>query len=227
MVRSVSGTAMYTKIHVMNNKLSGKLRYPATLLSGGAGCRSFHRRYTLWLSTERGQLFMERIGEWEVDLIDSGFCLKLRLCINGTERWYCKTTAVGRDSSIISIVFELVCTCSILSLTEISWKQTQPISLLLRWPSSRVTMRSPHWSVLLPTRTTGTSVTASWNSMRPTGVLDNLVKHAHKHVRHQHKNTVNQGCTFFFPPCKRPRTLLCAGLWAAWLKITISGTLNP
>jgi hypothetical protein len=48
MVRSVTSTAMYTKMHIRNNvKISGKLRYPATLLSGGAGYRSLHHMYTL------------------------------------------------------------------------------------------------------------------------------------------------------------------------------------
>ena len=72
-VRSVTGTAMYTKLLIRNNiKISEKLRYPAALLSGGAGYRSLHRRYALCLSTKGGQLFRGRIEEWEVDSTDSG-----------------------------------------------------------------------------------------------------------------------------------------------------------
>lgn len=60
---------------------------------------------------------------------------------------------------LISISFEEpVNTCSILSLTEISWKNTQPISWLLRCPSSSETILSAIWSFLLPTNATGTSI---------------------------------------------------------------------
>lgn len=49
-------------------------------------------------------------------------------------------------------------TCSILSLTEISWKNTQPISWLRLCPSSSETILSAIWSFLLPTNATGTSI---------------------------------------------------------------------
>lgn len=54
-------------------------------------------------------------------------------------------------------------TWSILSRTEISWKHAQAISLDLLCPSSTETIRSPHWSILLPTNITGTSRSPSCN----------------------------------------------------------------
>jgi hypothetical protein len=56
---------------------------------------------------------------------------------------------------------KMLCVSSILSLTEISWKQQQPISWHLFWPSSFDTIRSFSWSILLATKITGTSIQSS------------------------------------------------------------------
>lgn len=55
-------------------------------------------------------------------------------------------------------------TCSMLSRTEISWKQAHEISRNRRCPSSNVTMRSPYWSILFATKMTGTSKLPSCKS---------------------------------------------------------------
>jgi hypothetical protein len=80
---------------------------------------------------------------------------QLRTTSRNTFQTY--TTETCMTLCVLLYHFTQFYTSSMFSRTEISWNVAQPISTLLRRPSSRVTIRSPDWSDLLPTNTTGAS----------------------------------------------------------------------